>query len=58
MKPGVTASPDASNVRSASMVSGATGPTWAIVSPRTSTSADRAGRPVPSTTVPPRMCQS
>src|SRR3954454_1021546 len=54
-KPGVTSRPVASIVRSASPV---TTPTSVIVPPSIATSAVRAGVPVPSTTVPPRMMMS
>src|SRR5688572_22555515 len=53
MNPGVTISPLASITRSASPVS--PGPTAAMRSPSTATSAARAGAPLPSTTVPFRI---
>src|SRR5258705_4842505 len=53
MKPGETILPAASITRSAWPLS--PGPTAAMRSPSTATSAARARLPLPSTTVPPRM---
>src|SRR6478752_5835948 len=53
--PGVTSRPSASTVRSAEP---STRPTSVITPSRTPTSAVRAGAPVPSTTVPPRITRS
>src|SRR5579883_2837931 len=54
-KPGATTSPPASMVRAAGS---SVGPIEAMRPSRTPTSARRAGPPVPSTTVPPRMRRS
>src|SRR5690606_17134125 len=54
-KPGVTSSPSASTTRAASPSSR---PIAAIAPSTTATSAVRAGAPVPSTTVPPRIRRS
>jgi len=51
-KPGVTSRPSASIVRA---VESSTRPTSVITPLLIATSAVRAGAPVPSTTVPPRM---
>jgi hypothetical protein len=58
--PGVTTRPSASSVRLAepSTAPVPLSPTATMRSPRTATSARRAGAPVPSTTVPPRMSKS
>src|SRR6185436_16871719 len=53
MKPGATIRPRASITRAASPAR--PGPTAAIRSPSTATSAARAGAPLPSTTVPFRI---
>src|SRR5215204_5991742 len=53
MKPGVTTAPDASISHAPSTARPA--PTSTIASPRTRTSARRAGAPVPSITSPPRI---
>src|SRR5512145_849715 len=53
MKPGATTRPAASITRSAGPPS--RGATAAMRSPSTATSAARAGPPLPSTTVPPRI---
>src|SRR4029077_9121387 len=53
MNPGVTIRPRASITRAASPARA--GPTAAMRSPSTATSAGRAGAPLPSTTVPFRM---